>query len=75
MENWLSYTSIKNEKEFRCYFGHNIISNGLYQANRNNIEHKNAMHVIFNSDKFQYRVKYKVFMAKHNMKNTVLNGT
>ena len=31
---------MKKENEFSCIFGHNIISNGLYQAIRNNIDYK-----------------------------------
>ena len=30
---------MKKEKEFRCLFGHNIISNGLYRAFRNKYIH------------------------------------
>ena len=30
----------EKEKEFSCHFGHNIISNGLNQAIRNNIGQK-----------------------------------
>ena len=31
---------MKKKNEFSCVFGHNIISNGLYQAIRNNIGQK-----------------------------------
>ena len=39
-ENQLSCVFMKKENEFSCLFGHNIISNGLYQAIRSNIGQK-----------------------------------
>ena len=42
-ENELSYIFIKKENEFSCLIGHNIISNGLFQAIRNNIGQKREL--------------------------------
>ena len=37
---------MKKENEFCCLFGHNIISNGLYQVIRNNIETKKTTELV-----------------------------
>ena len=38
---------MKNENEFSCHFGQNIISNDLYQAIRNNIVAKKTIELVF----------------------------
>ena len=38
---------MKKENEFSCLFGHNIISNGLYQAIRYNVEAKKTTEFVF----------------------------
>ena len=37
---------MKKGKEFSCLFGHNIISNGLYQAIKNNIVAKKTTELV-----------------------------
>ena len=46
-ENYRSYIFMKKENEFSSLFGHNIISNGLYQTNRINIVAKNTTEPAF----------------------------